>query len=102
MSTSVRNTPAHQGTARQQAEARMARNMRLKEQIIEKLGLETTAEAVSDNQPLFGRGLEMDSLDTLEVVVMVNNEFGVSISDDDAAAFGSINAMVDHIEANEA
>ena len=43
----------------------------------------------------------MDSLDTLEVVVMVNNEFGVSINDDDAKAFGSINAMADHIEANE-
>ena len=79
MSTTVRPSGV-----RQQAEARMARNFRLKEQIINKLGLDTTAEVVSDNQPLFGRGLEMDSLDTLEVVVMVNNEFGVSINDDDA------------------
>lgn len=97
MSTTVKTS-----TTRQQAEARMAKNFKLKEQIIDKLGLDTTAEIVSDNQPLFGRGLEMDSLDTLEVVVMVSNEFGVNISDDDARAFGSINAMVDHIEANEA
>ncbi|ERK62158.1 putative acyl carrier protein [Propionibacterium acidifaciens F0233] len=96
MSTTVRPSGV-----RQQAEARMARNFRLKEQIINRLGLDTTPEVVSDNQPLFGRGLEMDSLDTLEVVVMVNNEFGVSINDDDAKAFGSINAMADHIEANE-
>lgn len=96
MSTTVRPSGVCQ-----QAEARMARNFRLKEQIINRLGLDTTPEVVSDNQPLFGRGLEMDSLDTLEVVVMVNNEFGVSINDDDAKAFGSINAMADHIEANE-
>lgn len=96
MSTTIRPS-----SIRQQAETRMAKNFRLKEQIINKLGLDTTAEVISDNQPLFGRGLEMDSLDTLEVVVMVNNEFGVSINDDDVKAFGSINAMADHIEANE-
>ena len=61
------------------------------------LGLEVTPEAISDNQPLFGRGLEMDSLDTLEVVVLVNDEFGVSVSDSDAQAFGSVNALADFI-----
>lgn len=43
----------------------------------------------------------MDSLDTLEIVVMVNNEYDVLISDDDFEAFGSINALVDFIEARE-
>ena len=50
MSTTVRPSGV-----RQQAEARMARNFRLKEQIINRLGLDTTPEVVSDNQPLFGR-----------------------------------------------
>jgi acyl carrier protein len=86
---------------RTQAAGRLEKNMKVKGLIIERLGLETQPEVVSDNQPLFGRGLEMDSLDTLEVVVMVNNEFGVSINDDDAQAFGSINSLVDFIEANE-
>jgi acyl carrier protein len=86
---------------RTQAERRLEKNMKVKTMIIDRLGLEISPEIVSDNQPLFGRGLEMDSLDTLEVVVMVNNEFGVSISDDDAQAFGSINALLDFIEANE-
>jgi acyl carrier protein len=70
--------------------------------VIERLGLETEPEIVSDNQPLFGRGLEMDSLDTLEIVVMVNNEYDVAISDDDIEAFGSINALVDFIEDRQA
>jgi len=73
----------------------------IKSEIIGKLGLETRPERVSDNQPLFGRGLEMDSLDSLEIVVMIQNLFGVSISDDDAGAFGSINTLVDFIEAHE-
>lgn len=83
------------------ATARLERNTKVKSMIIERLGLETEPAVVSDNQPLFGRGLEMDSLDTLEVVVLVNNEFDVSISDDDIESFGSINALVDFIETRQ-
>jgi acyl carrier protein len=86
---------------RSAAQARLDKNMKIKTLIIDRLGLETSPEVVSDNQPLFGRGLEMDSLDSLEIVVMVNNEFGVSVNDDDIEAFGSINALVDFVEAHE-
>ncbi|MEV6261423.1 phosphopantetheine-binding protein [Streptomyces sp. NPDC051784] len=86
---------------RSQAEARLAKNMKVKSMIIERLGLDVEPVLVSDNQPLFGRGLEMDSLDTLEIVVMVNNEYSVLISDDDFEAFGSINSLVDFVEARE-
>ncbi|BCK70596.1 hypothetical protein Srufu_045490 [Streptomyces libani subsp. rufus] len=86
---------------RTQAERRLEKNMKVKSMIIGQLGLDVEPAVVSDNQPLFGRGLEMDSLDTLEIVVMVNNEFDVLISDDDIEAFGSINALVDFIEARE-
>ena len=81
------------------AKKRFDKAWMIKSEIIGKLGLETRPERVSDNQPLFGRGLEMDSLDSLEIVVMIQNLFGVSISDDDAGAFGSINALVDFIAA---
>ncbi|WP_405937861.1 phosphopantetheine-binding protein [Streptomyces sp. NBC_00726] len=86
---------------RTQAENRLDKNMKVKSMIIDRLGLEVEPAVVSDNQPLFGRGLEMDSLDTLEIVVMVNNEFDVLISDDDFEAFGSINSLVDFIEDRE-
>jgi acyl carrier protein len=86
---------------RRQAERRLEKNMKVKSMIIQQLGLDVEPAVVSDNQPLFGRGLEMDSLDTLEIVVLVNNEFNVLISDDDFEAFGSINALVDFIEARE-
>ncbi|BDD84018.1 acyl carrier protein [Tsukamurella pulmonis] len=82
---------------REAGAARLELNRRIKQLVIDGLGLEVTPEAISDNQPLFGRGLEMDSLDTLEVVVLVNDEFGVSVSDSDAQAFGSVNALADVI-----
>lgn len=87
---------------RTRGEARLAKNMKIKSMITDRLGLDVEPAVVSDNQPLFGRGLEMDSLDTLEIVVMVNNEYDVLISDDDFEAFGSINALVDFIEDREA
>jgi acyl carrier protein len=87
---------------RAQAEQRLEKNLKIKSMIIDRLGLDAEPEVVSDNQPLFGRGLEMDSLDTLEIVVMINNEYSVLISDDDFEAFGSINSLVDFIEARAA
>ncbi|GFH38401.1 acyl carrier protein [Streptomyces pacificus] len=87
---------------RAQAQSRLEKNTHLKSMIIDRLGLDVEPSVVSDNQPLFGRGLEMDSLDTLEIVVMINSEYAVLISDDDFEAFGSINALVDFVEAREA
>ncbi|TDP96482.1 phosphopantetheine-binding protein [Labedaea rhizosphaerae] len=95
------STTATYDEIREAAQARLDKNMKIKTLIIDRLGLEVSPEVVSDNQPLFGRGLEMDSLDSLEIVVMVNNEFGVSVNDDDIEAFGSINALVDFVEAHE-
>ena len=95
------HTATHE-VIRERAAARLATNLKIKSMVIERLGLETEPEIVSDNQPLFGRGLDMDSLDTLEIVVMVNNEYDVAISDDDIEAFGSINALVDFIEDRQA
>ncbi|MFE0101586.1 phosphopantetheine-binding protein [Streptomyces sp. NPDC059009] len=79
------------------ATARAALNHRIKELLVTGLGLETRPELIGDDQPLFGRGLELDSLDTLEIVVMVDEEFGVAISDDDRAVFGSVNKIADFV-----
>ncbi|MFI9650052.1 phosphopantetheine-binding protein [Streptomyces sp. NPDC052040] len=81
------------------AVARTALNHRIKELLVNGLGLEIRPELVGDDQPLFGRGLELDSLDTLEIVVMIDEEFGVAISDDDRAVFGSINKIADLVVA---
>ncbi|MGK5637732.1 phosphopantetheine-binding protein [Streptomyces sp. URMC 126] len=82
------------------AEARTALNNHVKTQLVESLGLEIRPELIGDDQPLFGRGLELDSLDTLEIVVMVEEQLDVTISDDDRSAFGSINRLIDFVIAD--
>jgi len=56
-------------------------NSRLKTLIIETLHLEdVTPESITDDEPLIGGGLSLDSIDALELVVTLEKEFGVKIS----------------------
>lgn len=82
----------------QRAVTRRELNDRVKELIAEGLGLPIDATLIDDDQPLFGRGLELDSLDTLEIVSLIDENFGVYITDDDKFVFGSINTIADFIE----
>lgn len=79
----------------------MTLNEKLKTIIIEELNLEDVrAEDIDDNEPLFGEGLELDSLDAVELVVQVQKHFGVEIKDieEGRMAFQSINALRQFIE----
>ena len=79
----------------------MTLNEKLKKIIIEELNLEdVTAEDIEDDAPLFGEGLELDSLDAVELVVQVQKHFGVEIKDieEGRMAFESINALRHFIE----
>lgn len=54
---------------------------RLKRLIIDALKLEdVTPEDIPDNEPLIGAGLNLDSIDALELVVQLEKEFGIKIS----------------------
>lgn len=70
--------------------------LKLKEMIIEELNLEDlTPEEIGDNEPLFGEGLGLDSLDAVELVVQVKKHFGVEIKDmeEGREAFQSIETL---------
>jgi acyl carrier protein len=82
------------------ATERSALNARLRTLLADGLELPIDAEKIEDDQPLFGRGLELDSLDTLEIVSLIEEEFEVYITDDDKSVFGSINKVADYIVAN--
>ena len=82
---------------RKEADERRKVNARLKQMLVEGLELPVAAEQIEDDQPLFGRGLELDSLDTLEIVSLIEEEYEVFITDDDKFVFGSINKVADFI-----
>jgi acyl carrier protein len=72
----------------------------LKRQIIEELNLEDlTPEDIQDDTPLFGEGLGLDSIDALELVVIMENHYGVKIPDSSVGkkVLRSINTMADYI-----
>ena len=59
-----------------------ALKIKVKEKLIEYLNLlDKTPDDIADDEPLFGESLGLDSIDTLEMVVMMEREFGVHIAD---------------------
>ena len=68
----------------------------LKKQIIDTLHLEDiTPEEIEATEPLFGEGLGLDSIDALELVVMLRKQYGISIDDMEIGmqAFASVNSL---------
>ena len=54
----------------------------LKEKIIEQLNLEDlSVEDIDDNDALFGDGLGLDSIDALELIVMLDKDYGIKLTD---------------------
>ncbi len=72
----------------------------LKKQIIEELNLEDIKpEDIEDDAPLFGDGLGLDSIDALELVVLMEKYHGVKITDEIVGkkVLASINTMAEYI-----
>lgn len=55
--------------------------LQLKQQIIEALNLDDkTPEDITDDMPLFGEGLGLDSIDALELIVLLDREYGIRLT----------------------
>ncbi|MBS1521854.1 MAG: acyl carrier protein [Bacteroidetes bacterium] len=76
---------------------------KLKSQIILFLNLtDLTPADIKDDEPLFGDGLGLDSIDSLELIVLLKREYGINIQDpkEGRKVLVDINSMVDYIEKN--
>jgi acyl carrier protein len=69
--------------------------------LVDRLTLDVDPNMIGDDQPLFGRGLELDSIDTLELAMAVEDKFGVVVTDDDTESLLSLNRLVDHLQADK-
>jgi len=77
-----------------------ALKLELKEKIIKVLNLEDIAvEDVNNDDALFGDGLGLDSIDALELIVMLDKDYGIKLLDpkEGKAIFQSINSMAAYI-----
>ena len=73
---------------------------KIKELIVSSLRLEGVSPAsIEDNSPLFGAGLGLDSIDALELVVALEQGFGIKIADGEVGkeAFASVNTLAEFV-----
>lgn len=78
--------------------------LKLKEQIVEYLNLlEVEPASIKDDEPLFGGELGLDSIDSLELIVLLEREYGIKITNptEGRKVLVDVNTIVDYINAQE-
>ncbi len=75
--------------------------LKLKKEIIEVLNLEDIKPAdIDNNAPLFGEGLSLDSIDALELIVLMEKNYGIKSKDPNEGneIFNSLTVMAEYID----
>jgi acyl carrier protein len=84
-----------------EVKARIEKRVRVintfKEELIRRLNLPYLPDDLHEDISLLGAGLGLDSLDALEIVLCVENCFGVKIPDENTSVLRSINTIVDYV-----
>ena len=76
---------------------------KLKNEIIEVLNLtEMTPESIDENEPLFVEGLELDSIDALELIVLLERNYGLKLAtaEEGKSVLKSVRSMAEFIRKN--
>ncbi len=71
--------------------------------IVEALNLEVQPEEIVPDDPLYGEGLGLDSIDMLEIALVVSKRYGFQLKSDNEnnqKIFASLRALCEHIAAN--
>ncbi|MBL0310755.1 MAG: acyl carrier protein [Bacteroidetes bacterium] len=76
----------------------------LKAQIVEQLNLKhIKPENIGNDEPLFAEGLGLDSIDALELIVLLQQKYGIKLvnPEDGPKIFTSVKSIADYIQANK-
>ena len=76
----------------------------LKKQVIEQLNLQhVKPEDIGDEQALFGEALGLDSIDALELIVLLQQKYGIKLADpsEGPKIFYSIKTLADYISTHQ-
>ena len=71
--------------------------------MVEALNLDVAPDAIDPKAPLYGEGLGLDSIDILEVALVVSQKYGFQLRSDDednVRIFTSLESLTDHIAAH--
>ena len=83
-----------------------AQEKELAELIVESLNLEDTSpEDIAPEEPLFGEGLGLDSIDALELALAITQKYAIQLKADDKnmqQAFGTLRSLNTYIQENSA
>lgn len=77
--------------------------LELKEQLIDVLNLEEmTPDDIETDAPLFGDGLGLDSIDALEIIVLLEKKYGIKLANaaEGKAIFTSVRSIAEYVSKN--
>jgi acyl carrier protein len=71
--------------------------------IVEALNLDVAPADIDPDAPLYGEGLGLDSIDILEIALVVSKQYGVQLradGEENERIFGSLRQLADHLTAH--
>ena len=82
-----------------------ALQLEIAELMVKSLNLEVSAAEIAPDQPLYGQGLGLDSIDILEVALVVSKRYGLQLkadSEDNHRIFSSLRSLAEYVAAHKA
>lgn len=82
------------------ASDQVALQRELAELIVQALNLDTSADRINPDDPLYGDGLGLDSIDILEIALVVSKQYGLQLradNDDNHRIFSSLRSLASYV-----
>ena len=82
-----------------------ALQLEIAELMVQALNLDVSAAEIQSDEPLYGNGLGLDSIDILEVALVVSKRYGLQLkadSEDNHRIFGSLRSLTEYVAAHKA